>query len=51
MIKINIGLHAKYRCYSCQIVMKLEFYEKKFQITDILKIIPVVPWGRTDGRI
>jgi len=26
-----IGLHVKYRCYSCQILMKLEFSRQIFE--------------------
>ena len=44
-------------CYSCQILMKLEFpqqiFEKNTQISHFIKIRPVgvVPCGRMDRRI
>ena len=40
---MHFGLQVKY-CYSCQILMKLEFYDrflKNMQISNLLKIHPV----------
>jgi hypothetical protein len=45
--KMCMGLHVKYRCYSCQILIKLAFsrqfsFSKKTLISKFVKISPVV---------
>jgi hypothetical protein len=48
-----IGLHVKYRC-ACQILMKLEFFDrfsKNIQISNFMKVRPVAAkLFRADGR-
>jgi len=51
-----IGLHVKYRCYSGQILMQLEFSRQIFEKYSNIKFYEnpstgsrVVPCGRTDG--
>jgi len=52
-----IGLHVKYRCYSCQILMKPKFSRQTFEKCTNIKChentfrgSQVVPCGRTDGN-
>jgi len=54
---MSIGLHAKYRCYSCSILMKLEFFRHIFEKYTNIKFHEnsssgsrIVPFGWTDGR-
>jgi hypothetical protein len=59
MIKMYIGLHVKYRCYSCRIVMKLEFSLQFFEKYSNIKFHEIRPVGAelfhvdrwTDGHI
>jgi len=51
------GLHVKYRCYSCQVLMKLEFPQENFEKESNIKLgenpcswSRTVPCGRTDGQ-
>jgi len=53
---ILVCFHVKYR-YSCQILMKLEFYRQIIEKYSIIKFhenpssgSPIVPLGRTDGQ-
>jgi len=52
-----IGLHVKYRCYSCQILIELEFCRQIFEKYSNIKfrenpssVSRVVPCGRTDRQ-
>ena len=53
-----IDLRVKCRCYSCQILMKLEFSQQSFEKYSSIKLHEkpssgsrVVPCGRMDGQI
>jgi len=55
--KLYIGVNVKYRCYSCQILIKLEFSRQIFKEYSNMKFQEnpssgsrVFPCGRTDGR-